>query len=84
MNNSDEDIGIEKNDRPVVVLIGKSGNVFSIIGEISEVLMKHGFKAKSDEFCQNALQSDDYNSVIKLALKYIKIDGLSEDITFDE
>lgn len=65
-----------KDARPRVSLAGKDGNVFAIIGMISERLNKCGLKDKSNEFSREALQSDSYEDVIKLSLKYVKIDEI--------
>lgn len=65
-----------KDNRPRVSLVGKDGNVFAVIGIISEKLNKSGLKEMADEFSQKAFHSDSYEDVIELALNYVKIDEI--------
>ncbi len=66
-----------KDNRPRVSLSGKDGNVFAVIGVISETLRKSGLKDRADEFSEKALKSDGYEDVIELALEYVRIDEIS-------
>lgn len=72
-----KEYGNEKKDnRPRVSLAGKDGNVFAVIGIISEKLNKSGLKDMANEFSEKALASDSYEDVIELALNYVKIDEI--------
>lgn len=75
---------VENDEKPTVDLVGKDGNVFSVIGEIYNVLRQEGMKDKAEEFSRESLQSDDYNSVLKLALKYVKINRILDQEIDDD
>ncbi len=76
--NKKKEYGKEKSEdnRPRVSLAGKDGNVFAVIGVISETLRKSGLKDRADEFSEKALKSDGYEEVIELALEYVRIDEI--------
>lgn len=65
-----------KDNRPRISLAGKDGNVFAVIGMISEKLNKSGLKDRADEFSEKALKGESYEDVIELALNYVKIDEI--------
>lgn len=65
-----------KDNRPRISLAGKDGNVFAVIGIISEKLRKSGLKDRADEFSEKAFHSDSYEDVIELALEYVRIDEI--------
>lgn len=78
MERREESIGVVDNRRPRVDLVGTDGNVFSIIGKVSETLKKSGMRYSADEFVENAMVCDSYKDVLKLATKYVRVVGLEE------
>ena len=61
------------NKKPTVNLIGKDGNAFSIMGEISNALRKAGADKEYIEQYFKESTIGDYNNLLKTAMKYVDI-----------
>ena len=61
------------NEKPVCKLVGANGNVFVIIGKVSECLKKAGLKDKADEFTSKAFNAVSYDNVLCLCLEYVDV-----------
>lgn len=60
---------------PLVTITGPiDGNVFFIIGTVSRVLKREGFRDEAKEFTDKALASHSYDEVLALAQKYARFD----------
>ena len=59
--------------KPKCKLIGEDGNVFNIIGRVSESLKRAGLKTEAVEFQNKAFNSDSYDKVLQLALEYVEV-----------
>lgn len=77
MDKREESVAVSDR-RPRIDLIGTDGNVFSIIGKVSEALKKSGMRDSADEFVESAMVSDSYEDVLKLATKYVRVVGLED------
>jgi len=56
-----------------VELIGKDGNVFSIIGSVAREMRKAGYKELADEFTREATSSESYDAVLRLVMEYVDV-----------
>lgn len=59
--------------KPRCELIGGDGNVFAIIGKVSQTLKKAGMVDKAKEFQQKAFSSKSYGEVLNLCGEYVEI-----------
>jgi hypothetical protein len=66
-------IGLPKNERPKCKLIGTDGNAFSIIGNVNCALKRAGFLEKVKEFEENAFNSESYDALLALCMKYVDV-----------
>ena len=57
--------------KPRCKLVGKDGNVFSIIGSVARSLKEAGQKEKAKEFQEKALQCHSYDEVLALLHNYV-------------
>jgi len=60
-------------EKPVCKLVGTDGNVYSIIGKVSEALKKAGMKDKAKEFTEKAFSSGSYDDVLVLCHEYVDV-----------
>jgi len=60
-------------DKPEVNLIGKDGNAFAIIGEVTKVMMEHGYDKKDVNEYLNEAMGGDYDHLIKTTMEYCDI-----------
>ena len=56
-----------------VQLIGKDGNVFTVIGLVSAALKKEGRKDLANEFQAKAFGAASYDEVLTLCNEYVEI-----------
>lgn len=61
-------------DKPVCKLIGKDGNAFSIIGNVSRTLKKAGQKEKAKEFTEKAMEQPSYDDLLILVHDYVEVE----------
>lgn len=59
--------------KPIVRLIGNDGNVFGVIGIVTNALQKSGMKQQADEFRDKAFNSDGYDAVLRLVQEYVEV-----------
>ncbi len=61
-------------DKPPCKLIGKDGNVFTIIGRVQNALNKVGQADKAIEFRMRAFSSESYDEVLRLCDEFVEIE----------
>jgi len=61
-------------DKPTVQLSGQDGNVFSIIGRVSNALRHAGMPEKAKEFSEKAMDSESYDAVLRLCMDYVDVE----------
>lgn len=59
--------------KPKCKLTNKNGNVFAIIGNVSNTLKRAGLKEQAKEFTEKAFSAESYHAVIALAFEYVDI-----------
>jgi len=59
--------------KPRCQLIGKDGNVFNIIGLVSQSLKKAGKRQEAERFINKAYNASSYDEVLQLAMEYVKV-----------
>ena len=57
-----------------VKLIGGDGNVFAIIGKVSDALKRAGYKDLSKEYQEAAFNAEDYNHVLRITMEYVEVE----------
>lgn len=62
-----------ENSLPKCKLVGTDGNVFAIIGAVSNALKKAGLPEKAAEFRTKAMQSASYDAVLLLCFDYVDV-----------
>jgi hypothetical protein len=60
--------------KPVCKLCGTDGNVFSVIGKVSQTLKRAGLLDKAKEFQTKAIQSSSYDEVLQLCFDYVEVE----------
>jgi len=60
--------------KPVCKLIGEDGNVFNIMGRVSQALKSAGEKDKAKEFVRKATECGSYDEVLILLHKYVRVE----------
>ena len=60
-------------EKPICKLIGTDGNVFAIIGRVSEALKKSGQQDRAKEFQDRAFSSESYDEVRRLCMEYVEV-----------
>jgi len=55
-----------------VNLIGRDGNAFAILGEVSKALRKAGHNNEIDAFMKEAT-SGDYNHLLRTSMKWVTV-----------
>lgn len=56
-----------------VRLVGRDGNAYAIMGNVSEALRKHGVsKVEIDEYLADSM-SGDYNHLLTVATKWVAV-----------
>lgn len=58
---------------PKCKLVGTDGNVFSIIGRVSQALQRAGQRDKATEFQKRAFESHSYDAVLTLCHEYVEV-----------
>jgi hypothetical protein len=61
-------------NKPFVQLTGEDGNVFSVIARCTKALRRAGEEEKAKEFEKKAFESESYDAVLRLAMKYCDVD----------
>jgi len=61
-------------EKPTCKLIGEDGNVFNIIGRVSQALKRAGMKDKAEEFQKKAFASGSYDEVLRLCMDYVEVE----------
>ena len=56
-----------------VKLIGADGNVFAIIGTVSQALKRAGFTQEASDFAKKAMSCDSYDAVLQLVMETVTI-----------
>ncbi len=59
--------------KPKCKLTDTDGNVFAIIGNVSNCLRKAGQADKAQEFRTKAMQSASYDAVLRLCFDYVEV-----------
>lgn len=59
--------------KPKCELVGTDGNVFSIIGKVSQTLRAAKLPEQAKEFTSKALSSASYDEVLRLCMKYVEV-----------
>jgi len=59
--------------KPECKLSGTDGNVFAIIGNVSNTLKKNGFKEAANEFVDKAFKAGSYDEVLILCHEYVEV-----------
>jgi len=59
--------------KPKVKLLGKDGNAFVILGEVSKALRKAGMDEEAEAFFEEATEGD-YNHLLRTAMKYVDVE----------
>ena len=59
--------------KPVCKLVGTDGNVFAVIGKVSEALKKAGQKDKAAEFTDKAFSAGSYEEVLAACFDYVEV-----------
>lgn len=60
-------------EKPVCKLAGTDGNVFAIIGNVRQTLIRAGLKEEAKEFANKALSSGSYDEVLQLCFEYVDV-----------
>ena len=60
-------------EKPICELVGGDGNVFAIIGKVSDTLEKLGLRTQAKEFRDRAFKSDSYDAVLRLVMEYVEV-----------
>jgi len=61
-------------NKPVCQLTGTDGNVFSIIGLVSQSLKRDGQRDRAKEFETKAFGSGSYDAVLTLCHDYVEVE----------
>ncbi|MBT8196351.1 MAG: hypothetical protein KJO64_07975 [Bacteroidia bacterium] len=56
-----------------VELVGKDGNTFAIIAEVSKALNQHGVSKEEIKVFHTEAMSGDYNNVLVTCMKWVNI-----------
>ncbi len=64
--------GNEVKNKPICCLVGKDGNAFAIMGEVSKTLRKAGLGDKVAEYKAKAM-SGDYDNLLRVSMEYVEI-----------
>ena len=60
-------------EKPICKLTETDGNVFAIIGRVSETLKKSGQQDHAKEFQDRAFSSESYDDVLRLCMEYVEV-----------
>lgn len=58
--------------KPKVKMVGSDGNVFAIIGRVSQALKKAGQPEKAKEWQEKAMSRGSYDEVLALMFSYVE------------
>jgi len=67
-------IVMSTNVKPTCKLIGEDGNVFNIIGKVSQTLKQAGLRDQAKEFQDKAVQQESYDNVLRLVAEYVDVE----------
>ena len=59
--------------KPKCKLVGTDGNVFSIIGKVSQTLKRDGQPERAKEFTDRAMKAQNYDEVLCLCSEYVDV-----------
>ncbi len=59
--------------QPIVKLLGKDGNVFSIIARVRKALQAVGQHEQAAEYVRKAMSSGSYDAVLQLTMQYVDV-----------
>ena len=60
--------------KPICKLVGTDGNVFGVIGRVSQALKRAGMTERAKEFQAKAMKSDSYSDVLALCFDYVEVE----------
>lgn len=60
-------------DKPKCRLVGTDGNVFAIIGTVSQALKRARLPEKAMEFESRAMDSSSYDEVLSLCSEFVEV-----------
>lgn len=66
--------GGNNNMKPKCKLIGTDGNVFSIIGKVSDILRKNKKHELAKEFRKKSTECHSYDEVLRLVTEYVEVE----------
>ena len=61
-------------NKPIVKLLGEDGNVFAIIGAVSQGLRRAGLSKQAEDFQEKAKNSESYDAVLALVSSYVEVE----------
>ena len=61
------------NKKPTLQLSGTDGNVFAIIGKVSDALKRAGQADKAKEFTGRAFKAGSYEEVLQMVHEYVDV-----------
>ena len=56
-----------------VDLVGEDGNVFAIIGRVSNALKRAGYREAADKFRQDAVRCRSYDEVLQMVVGLVNV-----------
>lgn len=60
--------------KPTVQLLGQDGNVFNLIGLVSQALRRASLPEKAKEFSERAFRAGSYDEVLVLIQEYVEVE----------
>jgi hypothetical protein len=64
-------MGLTKEQRPKVKLVGQNGNIYNLIGVASKELRKAGFITESKEMTDKIFQCSSYDEALSTICEYV-------------
>jgi len=70
--------------KPKCPLVGSDGNVFAIIGLVTNTLKRAGQRDKANEFQNRAMGAGSYDEVLAMLFEYVDVTGQDEEDEEDD
>ena len=65
---------MEEKQKPSLKLIGKNGNIFSILGRVTRTLKEDGKEEQAKEVSERVMASSSYGEALQIIMEYVEVE----------
>lgn len=65
---------MKESHKPTCKLVGKDGNIFSILGRVSRTLKENGKTEQVKEVSERVMASGSYGEALQIIMEYVEVE----------